>query len=302
MTVDLSRLPVPTVIEPLDFETLQAGFLARFAAAWADARAIDPTLPDWDVGSLKTDPAAIASEAWSWLRLLDRQRVNDVIKALLAPLAKDANLDNVVARVGIERLTVVPAIANAEAIMESDERLLQRYLLAFTRPAAGSTDRYLYEAMTAWPSMLAGRVLGRSVHGRKGDVDIVVSGPDGRDATDEELATVRNACTSTLVKPEATSVSVLRATRRIYDVTGRVLVPPGPDAEAVRAEASARILAAGKARMQIGGEVPTSALAGAAYGTSVSRVDLWSPAVDIVGHPYTLPVPGSITLAVEVSE
>lgn len=301
MNIDLSRLPPPTIIEVVDYEVLQAQFLTRFEDAWTAARAKDPSLPEWNVGDLETDPAVIASEAWSWLRLLDRQRVNDAIQALLAPLAKRANLDAIVARIGIERLIVVPATANSDAVMESDDRLLQRYLLAFTRPAAGSADRYLYEAMTAWPAMLTGRVIGRSVHGRKGDVDIVVSGPDGRDATDEELATVRNACTSAQVKPEATSVSILRATRRIYDVMGRVLVPSGPDAEAVRAEASARILAAGKARMQIGGEVPTSALAGAAYGTSVSRVDLWSPATDIAGHPYTLPVPGSIILTAEVS-
>lgn len=301
MTIDLSRLPAPTVIEALDFETLQAAFISRFAEAWAEQRAIDPTLPEWDVGTLETDPAVIASEAWSYLRLLDRQRVNDVIKAVLAPLAKGADLDNVVARIGIERLTVVAATDTAEAIMETDARLLQRYLLAFTRPAAGSADRYLLEAMTAWPTMMAGRVIGRSVHGRKGDVDIVVSGPGGRDATDEELATVRTACTSTSVKPEATSVSVLRATRNVYDVVGRVMVPNGPDAETVRLEAIARIRAAGTAHMVIGGEVPVNALEGAAYGTSVTRANLAAPAADIVPDPYTMPIPGSITLAVEVS-
>lgn len=301
MTIDLSRLPPPAVIEALDFETLQAGFISRFAEAWAEQRAIDPTLPEWDVGTLETDPAVIASQAWSYLRLLDRQRVNDVIKAVLAPLAEGADLDNIVARIGIERLTIVAATNTAEAIQETNARLLQRYLLAFTRPAAGSADRYLLEAMTAWPTMLAGRVIGRSIHGRKGDVDIVISGPGGRDATDEELATVRTACTSTSVKPEATSVSVLRATRNVYNIVGQVTVPSGPDAEAVRVEAVARILAAGTAHMAIGGDVPVNALEGAAYGTSVTRANLTAPAVDIGPDPYTMPIPGSITLAVEVS-
>jgi phage-related baseplate assembly protein len=301
MTIDLSRLPPPTIIEVVDYETLQAQFLARFAEAWTAARTKDPTLPEWNVGGLETDPAVIAAEAWSYLRLLDRQRVNDVIKALLAPLAEGDDLDNVVARIGVERLTIVAATATTAAVMESDARLLQRYLLAFTRPAAGSADRYLYEAMTAWPMMLTGRVNGRSVHGRKGDVDIVVAGPDGRDATDEELAVVRAACTSTSVKPEATSVSILRATRVIYAVAGKVTVPNGPDAETVRLEAVGRILAAGTARMTIGAEVPVNALEGAAYGTSVTRADLAAPASDIAADPYTIPIPGQITLAVKVS-
>lgn len=301
MAIDTSRLPPPTIIETLDYETLQTAFLDRFAVAWAAERAKDPTLPEWNVGGLETDPAVIVSEAWTYLRLLDRQRVNDVIRAVLAPLAAGDDLDNIVARIGVERLTVVAGTDTTEAVMETDARLLQRYLLAFTRPAAGSTDRYLYEAMTAWPTMLAGRVNGRSVHGRKGDVDIVIAGPDGRDATDEELAAVRTACTSTSVKPEATSVSVLRATRNVYDMVGRVTVPSGPDAEAVRLEAVARILAAGAARMTIGAEVPVSALAGAAYGTSVTRVDLTAPAADIAADPYAIPVPGQISLTVEVS-
>lgn len=300
MTIDLSRLPAPTIIEVVDYETLQAQFLARFALSWTAARTKDPSLPEWNVGGLETDPIVITSEPWSYLRLLDRQRVNDVVRAVLAPLAKGDDLDNIVARIGIERLTIVAATGTTEAVMESDARLLQRYLLAFTRPAAGSVDRYLYEAMTAWPTMLTGRVIGRSVHGRKGDVDIVVAGPDGRDATDAELAVVRGACTSTSVKPEATSVSVLRATRRVYDVAGRITVPAGPDAEAVRSEAKARVLAVGVARMSIGGAVPLSALAGAAYGTSINRVDLTAPAGDIVGHPYTLPIPGSVALTAEV--
>lgn len=300
MTIDLSRLPAPAVIELLDFETLKAGFVGRFTTAWANARAIDPSLPEWNVGGLETDPAIITGEAWSYLRLADRQRVNDVIKALLAPLAKDADLDNVVARIGVERLTVVAATDKSAAVMESDARLLQRYLLAFTRPAAGSVDRYLYEAMTAWPEMMAGRVNGRSIHGRKGDVDLVVSGPDGRDATEAELSLVRTACTSNSVKPEATSVSVLRATRHVYNVAGVVTLPAGPDAEAVRQEAAARILSEGKARMSIGAGVPVSALAGAGYGASVGRIDLTNPTGDVPADPYTIPVPGQISLSLEI--
>lgn len=201
---------------------------------------------------------------------------------------------------GVERLIIVAATDKTAAVMESDARLLQRYLLAFTRPAAGSVDRYLYEAMTAWPEMMAGRVNGRSIHGRKGDVDLVVSGPNGRDATDAELSLVRTARTSNSVKPEATSVSVLRATRRIYDVTGVMALPAGPDAEAVRQEATARILSEGKARMSIGAGVPVSALAGAAYGASVARIVLTAPTSDVPPDPYTLPVPGQISLSLEV--
>lgn len=300
MAIDLTRLPTPTILETLDYETLQAAFIERFQEAWAEAQETDSSLPDWNVDLLETDPVVIVSQAWSYLRLLDRQRVNDAITAVLAPLASGDDLDNVVARIGIERLTITEATSTTDAVMETDAHLLARYLLAFTRPAAGSADRYLYEAMTAWPEMLTAAVVGRSVHGRAGDVDIVVSGPDGRDPTDDELTVVRTAVTSTSVKPEATSVTVLAATRTVYDVTGTVTVSTGPDADAVKTEAEARILAAAQARMVIGGEVPVTALAGAAYGTSVNRVDLTEPDADIAADAYTIPVPGTITLTVKV--
>lgn len=300
-TIDLTRLPTPAIVEALSYETLQAAFLARFGAQWAIEQAVDPSLPDWDVDALETDPVVIASQAWTYLRLLDRQRVNDAIKAVLAPTAAGDDLDVVVARIGVERLTITAATDTNDAVMESDERLLARYLLAFSRPAAGSADRYLYEAMTAWPTMLCGAVIGRAIHGRRGDVDLVVAGPDGRDATDDELSLVREACASTSVKPEATSLTVLRATRAVYTIAGRIVVPIGPDAEAVRTEAVARIAAAGAARLLIGAEVPRGLLEGSAYGTSVTRCDLTAPAADISADPYTIPVPGDISLTVEVS-
>lgn len=300
-TIDLSRLPSPAIIEALDYETLQSAFLARFKAWWEIERAIDPTLPDWDVAALETDPVVIASQAWTYLRLLDRQRVNDAIRAVLAPEATGDDLDNVVARIGVERLVVVPATSTTSAVMESDERLLARYLLAFSRPSAGSAERYLYEAMTAWPALHHAAVVGRAVHGRRGDVDLVVAGPGGRDATDAEMALVRAACGSTSVKPEATALNVLRATRRPYVVAGRIVVPTGPDADAVRAEATARIVAAGGTRLLIGAEVPVMLLAGAAYGASVTRVDLAAPTADLPPDPYTIPIIGSVDLSVEVS-
>jgi phage-related baseplate assembly protein len=298
--IDLSRLPSPNAVEPLDYETMQALFLQRFLVVWSAARAEDPSLPSYDVAGLNSDPVVIVSQAWSYLRLLDRQRVNDAVRAVLAPTAADADLDNVVARIGVQRLVVVPATDTTKAVMESDARLLARYLLAFTRPAAGSAERYLYEAMTAWPQLHHAAVIGRAVHGRRGDVDLVIAGPSGRDATDDEFALVRAATNNTTVKPEATSLSVLRATRGVYDVSGTIIVPTGPDAEAVRAEAEARILAAAQARMLIGAQVPRSALEGAAYGLSVTRADLTSPA-DIPADPYTIPIPGVIELTVEVA-
>ena len=298
-TIDLSRLPAPDAIEPLDYGTLQSAFMERFIAVWAAARAIDPSLPQYDVQTLETDPAVITSEAWSYLRLLDRARVNDAVRAVLAPLAKDDDLDNVVARVNIARLTVIPATESTPAVMESDERLLLRYLLAFSRPAAGTRERYLFEAYTALPILHHAAVNGRAVHGRRGDIDIVLAGPDGRDLTDEEMFTVGDRLLAEDVKPEAVSVICLRAQRRLYDFAGALVVAKGPDLTAVTSEAEARIRASARERMKIGDFVPVNSLAGAAYGPGVLRASATAPAADISANPYAIPILRDIALYAE---
>ena len=299
-TIDLSRLPLPAVLEVLDAEALIEAFKARFLAEWAARRAQNPSLPLYNVEQLETDPLMVTQQAWSYLRLLDRDRVNTASQAVMAPTARGADLDNVVARANISRLTLVPAVGSVPAVMESDTALLRRYLLSFDRPSAGSRDAYLFHAWTAWPQMHDAAVIGQAIHGRRGDVDIVVSGPAGRLPTTEELALVRNAVTGPSVRPEATSVSVIAATRVTYTVDLTITVARGPDPETVRQEAIARLLAATGERVAIGGEVPAEFISGAAYGPSVLRVTRTSPAADIPAHPYAVPVCTAIHVKIEV--
>lgn len=287
--IDLSRVPAPAAIAALDYETLMAEGIARFVAQWEIERAANPLLPVYDVDNLETDPAVILLQAWSYLRLLDRQRVNDAIKAVLAPFATGPDLDNVVARANILR-----------ADGESDAALLRRYLLSFDAPSAGSRDAYLFRAFTAWPTMHDAAVIGRAIHGRRGDVDVVITGAGGAVPTTQQVNLVRAAVSADDAKPEATSVTVIGAVRNVYSVVLVLEVPQGPDPEAVRTEALARVIAATAERNFIGSSVPAERISGAAYGPNVIRVRREAPLQDIVAGPYAIPVCGSISITVEV--
>lgn len=291
--IDLSRLPAPQAIEPLDFEALFAAFRDRFGAAWTIARERDPTLPSYDVGALETDPVVIVGQAWSYLRLLDRARVNDAIRAVLAPLANRSDLDAVVARQNLARLETAPGVP------ETDAQLLNRYLLSFDMASAGSASRLLFDAYTAWPAMAAAAVNGWAIHGRRGETDVVIAGADGI-TLPESIAAVRAAVTGETAKPEAIGVSVLPAERLTYTVTQVIRVPVGPDAELVRQEAESRVRAATAERALIGATVPRDLLAGAAYGPSIVGVDHMGPAVDVVASPYQIPICTAIDIAVEI--
>ncbi|WP_099864731.1 baseplate J/gp47 family protein [Pararhizobium haloflavum] len=297
--IDLSRVSAPDAIELLDVGSLKAAFLDRFIAFWNEARLADPSLPAFTVASLEAHPTATFGRVFAYLRLLDRARVNDAVSAMLAPLARGSDLDHVVARQNVQRLVVVPETATSPAVMETDAALLRRYLLSFDGRSAGSRDRYLYEAWTAWPEMLHAKVNGHAVHGRRGDVDLVIIGQSGDLAPADKKAAVRAAVSVPNVVPEATSIAVRDAERIEYAVSLVIEIPHGPDSVLIRQETIDRIRKAGDARMVIGGEIAPGYIVGAAYGANIIKVRDMAPVV-IEPDPYAVPVLTDIIVTVEV--
>jgi phage-related baseplate assembly protein len=288
--IDLDNLPAPTILEALDFEALQADFMARFVAYWADARAADPTLPEYDVQNLETDPIVVVSQPFSYVRLLDRARVNDALKAVLLPYAADTDLDNLVARNGVVRIAG-----------ETDDQLARRYLLSFERGASGSAANYLFHAYSVAPGMLDAKVNGQAIHGRRGDVDIVIATalPDDHEEAPgpdpDALADVLAAVSSSRVKPEATGVSVIEAERIEFSVGITITVDTNNCRVLATEHAKARIEAACAARAFIGASLPADYITGAAYGADIIDVD--APGLtDIVATRYQLPVLTGVTI------
>ena len=143
MTIDMSQLPAPQVIEALDYETIYQRKLAGFQAAYPDFTLV-----------LESDPAVKLLEIIAYQELVMRQRINDAARACMLAYAVGTDLDNQAANLGVTRLVVTPAIPNAvppvEAVMESDDRLRERAQMAFEGlTTAGPIESYRFHAMTA---------------------------------------------------------------------------------------------------------------------------------------------------------
>lgn len=301
-TIDVSALPAPDAIETLDYEILNEAFKTRFLTEWDQARAEDPTLPAYDVEKWDSDPIMIAEQAWTWLRMMDRGRVNDAVRALLPAFSNGPDLDNLVAARNLQRLTVRPVTDNDPAVMETDAALLRRYLASFDAPAAGSPDGFIFRAATAWPEMHDMAVNAYAVHGRPGEVDIVVAGPDGRVPTTDELERVRAAVTASDAKQTATPVRVVAAGRQEYAVSLHLEIIRGADPTAVVASARERVLKAAAYLTRIDQEVPVWSVAGVAYSQNIIRVNDLSPASDIPADPYKIPVCTGVDITAEVRQ
>lgn len=143
LPLDLSLLPLPTVVEELDFETI-------LAAQLADLRARDPAY----TATVESDPAYKILEAASYRETLLRQRVNDAARRRLLAFARGGDLDQLAAFYGVARQVITPADPTAsppvEEVLETDASFLIRIREQIKgSSAAGTTSWYRYHAMSA---------------------------------------------------------------------------------------------------------------------------------------------------------
>ncbi|MGS4886088.1 baseplate J/gp47 family protein [Roseibium sp. MB-4] len=309
---DLSRLPFPDALEAIEYEALVQELIADYQTKMAAARLANPDWPVWDVGNKLTDPAVIQMEAVATVRLLDRIRVNDGIKAFLAPFAKGTNLDNLVLGQGVTRKILKEETATEPAVMQTDESLLLQYLFSFQLPAVGSTGGILYDAWDVWPAltdgtgMLDARVNGWKVHkqlgnlNRRGDQDLVLAGPNGEAPPAEILSQIRARVLSEKRMLDGMGLQVMAAKRHVYNVHQTVTVlGNGPALDLVLAEVEAAIRAAAARRMLIGAQIQPEYLTGPSFVEGVWAIEDHAP-VSVEAEPYTIPVLGDVTLIPEV--
>lgn len=279
--VDLSRLPFPAVVEPLDFETI-------FAAMLADLRVRAPQFS----ALVESDPAYKLLEVCAYRELLLRQRVNESAKAVTLAYAVGSDLDQIAARYNVARLTIDPGDPNAlplprPAILESDTDLRRRTQLAFEGfSTAGPDGAYLFHALGAH-----GQVLDVSVYSpAPGDVVVAVLSRVGDGTADAQLlAAVDAALNAERVRPLTDRVFVQTAEVVPFTVTASLTLYPGPDAAVVLADATARLQAFVAENHRLGRDITRAGVIAALCTAGVQNVSLPAPASDIEITPLQAP-------------
>jgi len=283
-TIDLSQLPPPVVVEPLDFETLFAQRKAAFIAMYPEDEQdeIARTL------ELESEPITMLLEENCYRELLLRQRVNEAARAVMLAYSTDSDLDNLAVNFNVERLTiqeeddsVTPPV---EAVMESDADLRTRTQQAFEGlSVAGPTAAYEF-----W---------GRSADGRVADISAVSPTPacvtisvlsregDGT-ASDDLLSVVATALNDEEVRPVADRVTVQSAEIVPYQIDATLYIYPGPEAEPVRQASEQQLQAYIAAQNRLGRDIRLSAIYAALHVEGVQRVELAQPVADIVLSDY----------------
>jgi len=285
--IDLSRLPPPDVIEPLDYELLLAEMIAQVTA-------LDPSLAP--VLALESDPAVKVLQAVAYVRLLDRARVNDAARAVMLAQATGADLDNLAALFGVARAVITPADDSAlppvAAVLESDTRLRTRVQLSLQAfSCGGPAGAYQFWAMTATPAVLDAMVDSPA----PGDVRVVVLRDPDAELTDDQMITaVRDMVTREDIRLLCDNVYVQAAAPVEFTVEATLTLFDGPDTAPVLAAAQAAVSAFVAERFRIGAQVTRAGLISALYGAGVRDVALTLPAANVTTAAHQVPVCTSI--------
>lgn len=272
--VDLSRLPAPNVVEPLDFETI-------FNEMLADLRQRDIKFTTLS----EADPAYKVLQVAAFREMLLRQRVNDASRANMLAYATGSDLDHIVARepYNIARLLIdagdPDAVPPIPPTWEDNEALRRRAQLAPERySTAGPEGAYIFHALGADP-----RVLDASVDSPSpGQVLVTIQGRAGNGVPPADLLDiVRSALNDEDVRPLTEEVIVQGGSVVEYETEAVLTLYEGPDQDLVLATALARLDEYRERVRRLGLDVSRSGLSAALHCEGVQDVDLIKPAANV---------------------
>lgn len=269
-------VPVPQAIETLSYDILRGDWLAAFRPLF-----LARTGEDYDVGDLETDPGVIIAEAFSYLRINDRARINDVYRALRLALAEKGDLDGLGLDRGVRRLVYVPAdeAAGTAAVTEPDESYRLRIWLKMQTWGLGSPYGVEYLARTRGLAAIAdARCYDFPGEGRMRLVLLQPAGFAGDFSA--VLADVGGYVMARHRRPGAVWIDTVAAERPKVDVVGTLYHRRGASPDTVRVAAETAVTAYMAKRRRIGALVSSERIDAAVCVADVVDAEI-SPKADV---------------------
>lgn len=268
--LDLSALPVPEVLETLDFEDIYQDSLSTFTQMMNDG------VENW-TAPLESDPVVKVLEVGAYNKMGNRARVNDAAKALMLAYAKGADLEQLAARVNLARLVVqeedATTVPPTPKVMEEDDALRERIQMRWEGlTTAGPRNSYILHARNA--SALVADATAESPAPAVAVVTVQQLTGEGV-ANGELLALVKAYLSDEDLRPLGDRLTVQSAEVLHYTIEAIIHpVSSGSENEAILATCKANLADWINPRRRLGVEVARSAIDAKLHITGVSRVEL----------------------------
>lgn len=268
VAIDLSQLPVPKIVEAIDFESILAELLDDLAYRY----------PELDIPA-ESDPSYKILEVAAYREMLVRQRVNEAARAVMLAYAEDEDLDNLGALFNVERLETYAgdpdAIPPVPPEYETNADFRRRILLSLEGlSTAGPEGAYIFHALSADGSVLDASATSPT----PGDVVLTVLAREGNGTPPPELLeTVDAAVSAEDVRPLTDHVIVQGADIIEYTIDATLFFYPGPDSQVVLVEAETEAQKYVDKQHRLGMDITLSGVYAALHRAGVQRVELASP-------------------------
>ncbi|TNH20012.1 baseplate J/gp47 family protein [Halomonas sp. BL6] len=268
--IDLSQLPAPNVIEPLDYETILAERKARLIALHPEEEREAVT----ELLALESEPTVKLLQENAYRELLLRQRINEAARAVMIAFANDEDLDQLGANLNVKRLVLdagdPTAIPPVPPTLEKNRDYRARIQLAFEGlSVAGPSGAYEYQAISAHPSVLDVSVASPE------PVEVVLtilSREAGGQPSQAVLDAVRKRVDER--RPLTDRVTVQAATLLPFSITAVLALRTGPDPAVIREQARQQLAAYVEARHRLGAWITRSGVHAALTVEGVERITL----------------------------
>ncbi len=294
--IDLSQLPQPDLIEPLDYEDILARRKEKFVSLFpvSEQATWRQTL------ALESDPVTKLLEESAYMEMLLRQRINTAARATMLAYATGTDLDNIAANFNTQRLVITPADDSTNpptpAVMESDDNLRKRCQLSFEGiTTAGPIGSYRYHALSA-----DGKVKDVGVSSpTPGQVLLSVLSYDSDGTADQALQDkVYQSCNADNVRPLCDTVTVSSARIINYQIVATLTLYPEVTESISLTAANQAINDFAQKHHKLGHDITLSGIYSALHQEGVQNVKITQPQFDIVIDDLSAGFCTNITLSV----
>ncbi|MFC6053879.1 phage baseplate protein [Acinetobacter sp. Ac_877] len=290
--VDFSQLPPPSLVTELSYEAIFNQRKEKFIAL----HEIDKQAEIRSLLQRESEPVTKLLQENAYLEMLYQAKCNADARSLLLAYAEGADLDHLaLTEYGLTRLLVTPednsVIPPIKAVYESDERLKERCILSFDgMNTAGSSNAYRYFTLSA-----DGRVDGIRVKSDEATpcfLDIVITQVDSEngEASQELIGIVQTALDPDTVRPVGDRPTVKSSIATNYQIEAVLYVGKNAEDALLLEAANIRLDKYIKNAQKNGESIYLSAIYAALHVDGIERVEIISPAADLVmdsyHHPY----------------
>ncbi|MGV8955976.1 MAG: baseplate J/gp47 family protein [Cypionkella sp.] len=273
---ELANLPPPIVVNEIGYEAGLAALRARAVSIFQDAGVL------YDTAELETDPVQVLLQVAAYADMLLRQRINEAIQANLLAFATAGDLDHLAQFYDVVRLSG-----------ETDDALRIRVVLNIRGRSTGGTEPRYRSVALGVPGVADAAVY---VIGRSPIVHVAVFSTANAGIADAPLlAAVDAAMQNPAVRMVNDTIVVAGASNIATPITANIWLLPETSAS-ILTQMQTSLQAAWATSMGLGRDVTRSWLISKLMLDGVQKVEITSPAADIIVPFDQAAALGAITL------